>query len=184
MKHLVVIGGMTGVTAAYALLTQGFQVTLVDKNRYVAMETSYANGGQWSASNAEVWNHPSTLIKGMKWMLTPDAPLLVNPTPSWHKISWMTEFVAAMGQYAHNTVTTTRLAIEAQQYPSQCAVGRPSPHDAQHDAARRPGQARQCVLQHSARSPGVDIGRRDRPPTRRPRATMGGSHHTHTPRDP
>lgn len=116
MKHMVVIGGgITGVTSAYALVKQGFQVTLIDKNRYVGMETSYANGGQLSASNAEVWNHPSTLVKGIKWMLTPDAPLLVNPKPSWHKLSWMAEFVAAIRQYERNTITTTRLAIEARQ---------------------------------------------------------------------
>ena len=47
------------------------------------METSFANGGQLSASNAEVWTHPSTIIKGLKWMLKSDAPLLVNPKPSW-----------------------------------------------------------------------------------------------------
>lgn len=117
MKHMVVIGGgMTGVTSAYALAKQGFQVTLIDKNRYVAMETSYANGGQLSASNAEVWNHPSTLIKGLKWMLFPDAPLLVNPKPNRHKLGWMAEFVWAMRQYERNTIATTRLAIEARQY--------------------------------------------------------------------
>ena len=55
-KHIVVIGGgITGVTSAYALARQGFEVTLIEKNRYAAMETSYANGGQLSASNAEVW---------------------------------------------------------------------------------------------------------------------------------
>jgi D-amino-acid dehydrogenase len=43
------------------------------------METSFANGGQLSASNAEVWNHWSTILKGLKWMLKSDAPLLVNP---------------------------------------------------------------------------------------------------------
>jgi D-amino-acid dehydrogenase len=54
-KHLVIIGGgITGVTSAYALIQQGFEVTLIEKNRYPGVETSYANGGQLSASNAEV----------------------------------------------------------------------------------------------------------------------------------
>lgn len=54
-KHLVIIGGgITGVTSAYALIQQGFEVTLIEKNRYPVVETSYANGGQLSASNAEV----------------------------------------------------------------------------------------------------------------------------------
>ena len=117
MHHIAVIGaGITGVTSAYALAQQGFQVTLIEKNRYAGMETSYANGGQLSASNAEVWNHPSTLIKGLKWVFTPDAPLLMNPLPTWHKLSWMTEFVAALPRYRDNTIATTKLAIEARQH--------------------------------------------------------------------
>lgn len=117
MQHIAVIGaGIAGVTTAYALAQQGFQVTLIDKNRYAGMETSYANGGQLSASNAEVWNHPSTLLKGLKWMFTPDAPLLMNPLPTWHKLSWMAEFVAALPKYRDNTVATTKLAIEARQH--------------------------------------------------------------------
>ena len=83
MKTIAVIGGgITGVTTAYALAKRGFQVTLFEQHRYAAMETSFANGGQLSASNAEVWNHTSTILKGIKWMLKSDAPLLVNPKPS------------------------------------------------------------------------------------------------------
>ncbi len=116
-KHLVVVGGgITGVTSAYALARQGFQVTLIEKNRYAAMETSYANGGQLSASNAEVWTHPSTLIKGLKWMMKADAPLLMNPKPSWHKFSWIAEFVANIPKYERNTIETTRLAIAAREH--------------------------------------------------------------------
>ena len=68
-------GGITGVTTAYALAKRGFSVTLFERHRYAAMETSFANGGQLSASNAEVWTHWSTILKGMKWMLKNDAPL-------------------------------------------------------------------------------------------------------------
>jgi len=51
--------------------------------------------------------------KGLKWMFKPGAALLVNPKPSWHKLSWMAEFVAAIPRHEENTVTTVRLAIEA-----------------------------------------------------------------------
>ena len=116
-KHMVIIGGgITGVTSAYALAQQGIQVTLIEKNRYPGMETSYANGGQLSASNAEVWTHPSTIIKGLKWMLKSDAPLLMNPAPTWHKLSWMAEFVAAIPKYKDNTIATTQLAIESREH--------------------------------------------------------------------
>ncbi|MBC7444955.1 MAG: D-amino acid dehydrogenase [Polaromonas sp.] len=116
-KNIAVIGGgITGVTTAYALSRRGFSVTLFERHRYAGMETSFANGGQLSASNAEVWNHSSTLLKGLKWMLRSDAPLLVNPKPSWHKISWFAEFIANIPNYHSNTVQTTRLAIAARQH--------------------------------------------------------------------
>ncbi|MGK9067350.1 D-amino acid dehydrogenase [Stutzerimonas chloritidismutans] len=117
MKHIAVIGGgITGITTSYALAKRGFAVTLFEKHRYAAMETSFANGGQLSASNAEVWTHWSTILKGLKWMLRSDAPLLVNPKPSWHKLSWFSEFIGAIPQYRQNTVETARLAIAAREH--------------------------------------------------------------------
>ncbi|AOR79458.1 D-amino acid dehydrogenase [Novosphingobium resinovorum] len=117
MARIIVIGaGITGVTAAYALLSRGHEVTLVERHRYPAMETSFANGGQLSASNAEVWNSMATITKGLRWLLRPDAPLLFNPRPSLHKYSWMAQFVGAIGRHHANTVETTRLAIAARRH--------------------------------------------------------------------
>lgn len=117
MRKIAVIGaGITGVTTAYALLNRGFDVTVFDRNRYSAMETSFANGGQLSASNAEVWNSWATVFKGLKWMFRRDAPLLVNPKPSLHKFGWMAEFIANIPHYKRNTITTTQLAIAAREH--------------------------------------------------------------------
>jgi D-amino-acid dehydrogenase len=117
MRSIAVIGGgITGVTSAYALAQRGFAVTLFEKHRYPAMETSFANGGQLSASNAEVWTHPSTLLKGLKWMLKSDAPLLVHPRPTWHKLSWFAEFIASIPRYRENTIATARLAVAAREH--------------------------------------------------------------------
>ncbi|THD80851.1 D-amino acid dehydrogenase [Aliigemmobacter aestuarii] len=114
MTRIAVIGaGITGVTTASSLMDRGYDVTLFDRNRYAAMQTSFANGGQLSASNAETWNRWATVLKGMKWMLERGAPLLVNPKPSWHKYSWMAEFIGAIPQYRNNTIATTRMAIAA-----------------------------------------------------------------------
>ncbi len=112
--RVAVIGaGIAGITTAYDLVKRGAQVTIFDRHPYAAMETSFANGGQLSASNAEVWNSWATVWKGLKWMTTPGAPLLVNPTPTWHKMSWMLSFIGAIPRYEENTVTTVRLALEA-----------------------------------------------------------------------
>ena len=117
MKTIAIIGGgITGVTTAYALAKRGFAVTLFERHRYAAMETSFANGGQLSASNAEVWNSGATILKGLKWMLKNDAPLLVNPAPTWHKVSWFAEFIAAMPHYERNTIETARMAVAAREH--------------------------------------------------------------------
>lgn len=117
MTTIAVIGaGITGITTAYALLERGFDVTVFDRNRYAAMETSFANGGQLSASNAEVWTQWSTIFKGLRWMTQRGAPLLVNPRPSWHKYSWMAEFMSNIPNYRANTVETVRLAIKARDH--------------------------------------------------------------------
>ena len=117
MKHIAVIGaGITGVTTCYSLLNRGYSVTVFDRNRYAAMQTSFANGGQLSASNAEVWTQAATILKGIKWMLKKDAPLLVNPKPDWHKYSWMAEFISNIPKYEENTVESARLAIAAREH--------------------------------------------------------------------
>jgi len=117
MKRIAVVGaGITGITTAYSLIERGFEVTVFDKNRYAAMETSFANGGQLSASNAETWNRWATVFKGIKWMFEPGAPLLVNPKPSWHKYSWMAEFMAHIPGYKKNTIETVKLAIAAREH--------------------------------------------------------------------
>ena len=122
MKKIAVIGaGITGMSSAFTLAQKGYDVTIYDKNRYAAMETSFANGGQLSASNAEVWTRWQTIFKGLKWMLKSDAPLLVNPKPSAHKIGWMLEFMRHIPNYESNTVRTAEMAVASRDFMTQMA---------------------------------------------------------------
>jgi len=59
MRVLVLGAGVVGVTAAWYLTERGHEVTLVDRQPAPALETSFANGGQISASHAEPWADPS-----------------------------------------------------------------------------------------------------------------------------
>ncbi|ENW81037.1 hypothetical protein F909_02328 [Acinetobacter sp. ANC 3929] len=116
MPHVVVIGaGITGVTSAYELNKLGYEVTVIDRHLFPAMETSFANGGQLSACNAEVWNQKATVLKGIKWMSKKDAPLLLNPSFSAHKYRWLIEFLTHIKNYKANTIETVRLALLARQ---------------------------------------------------------------------
>lgn len=116
MCHIIVIGaGITGVTTAYELSLLGYQVTVVDKHLYPAMETSFANGGQLSACNAEVWNNKATVLNGIKWMSQKSAPLLLNPSFSMHKYAWLLEFMGNIKYYKVNSQETVRMALLARQ---------------------------------------------------------------------
>ena len=65
-SDIAIIGaGIAGITTAYALAKKGHKVTLIDSRRYPAMATSYANGGQLSASNSEAWNSWKNVRSGL-----------------------------------------------------------------------------------------------------------------------
>lgn len=121
MNIAIVGSGVSGVTTAYFLSKAGHTVTIYDKNKYPAMLTSYANGGQLSASNAEVWNNWHNVFKAIKWLAQPDAPLLFNPQPSWDKYSWMFEFLTHIKDAEANTARTCEMAIKAHELYLQIA---------------------------------------------------------------
>lgn len=117
MTKIAVIGaGITGATTAYALYERGVDVTIIEKEKYAGMVTSFANGGQLSASNAEVWNNWGTVMKGMKMLMKKDAPLALNPKPSAAKYSWFARFLNEVQNHDDNTMETTRLAIAAREH--------------------------------------------------------------------
>ena len=121
MKIAVVGAGITGITTAYFLAKAGHEVVIYDKRKYPAMATSYANGGQLSASNAETWNSWKNITKGMKWMLKADAPLKFNPSFDVDKYTWMFKFIKAIPQAKDNTFKTCEWALKAHSLYKQIA---------------------------------------------------------------
>ena len=113
MEAAVVGAGITGITTAYYLAKAGYFVTIYDERRYPAMATSYANGGQLSASNAEVWNSWRNVYKGLKWLPKSDAPLKINLWPSLDRYSWFFKFLKAIPSADINTQRTCEMALEA-----------------------------------------------------------------------
>jgi D-amino-acid dehydrogenase len=115
-KTVAVIGaGIAGITTAYYLAREGYSVTVYEAERYPAMKTSFANGGQVSVSNSEVWTTWSNVKKGFKWMFKKDAPLLIRPRLDWAQWKWMAKFLyyTATDCYEENTKTTIKLGLEA-----------------------------------------------------------------------
>ena len=110
----IVGGGIAGITTAY-FLSKKYKVRLYDPNG-IAEQCSYANGGQLSVCNAEVWNTYENIAKGIKWLMQPDAPLAFRPDVwSWSKIKWIAGFVGATlkNRYEHNTRKTIEYSLHS-----------------------------------------------------------------------
>lgn len=117
MKAYVIGAGITGITTAYSLAKRGVDVTVIEAQPYAAMMTSYANGGQLSVSNSDVWTTWSNVFKASKWVLRKDAPLLINPSFSLSKYRWLYKFLetTATGKSDLNTEETIKIGLAARE---------------------------------------------------------------------
>lgn len=115
MRIAVIGSGVAGLTAAYYLAKSGHEVHVFEKEKGPAEKCSYANGGQISVSNSEVWTTWGNVWKGIKWILKKDAPLLIRPDLDFDKAVWLAKFLfhTANNDYARNTAETIRLGLES-----------------------------------------------------------------------
>lgn len=111
MKVLVLGGGVVGLATAYFLARDGHAVTVVERNRGVGLETSYANGGQLSYSYVAPLAGPGVLPKIPPWLMRRDAPLRLRPTLDWKQWRWCVEFVLACTERQANLTTRRLLAL-------------------------------------------------------------------------
>ena len=79
MRALILGSGIIGTTSAYYLAKQGHDVTVIDRQNNVALETSHANAGQLSYSFSSPWAAPGLPLSLIKWMFSKHSPLIVNP---------------------------------------------------------------------------------------------------------
>lgn len=117
----VIGAGIAGISTAYALVKAGYSVTVYEAESYPAMKTSYANGGQISVSNSEVWNSWSNVRKAISWLGKKDAPLLLRPQLDMDQITWLTKFLwtVVKDEGERNTLTTIDLGLRAREIYKQ-----------------------------------------------------------------
>ena len=112
MRVAVLGAGVIGVTSAWYLARAGHEVTLVERQAGVGLETSFANGGQVSADHAEPWARPSVLPKVLRWLGREDAPLLFRPRADLRQWAWALRFAVECmpGRFERNTRQLAGLA--------------------------------------------------------------------------
>jgi D-amino-acid dehydrogenase len=108
MKVLILGAGVAGVASAWYFWRDGHEVSLLERNEGVALETSFANGGQLSYSYVAPLASPSVIPKLPPWLLRRDSPLRFRPEWDVRQWRWCAEFLAACNQ-ATADVTTERL---------------------------------------------------------------------------
>ncbi|MCE9632948.1 MAG: D-amino acid dehydrogenase [Methylophilales bacterium] len=88
MRVLVLGSGVVGVTSAYYLAKQGFEVTVIDRQPAPGLETSFANAGQISPGYAAPWAAPGVPMKALKWLFQRHAPLAIKSDLTLWQIQW------------------------------------------------------------------------------------------------
>ncbi len=94
VRVLVLGAGVVGVSTAYALARRGHEVTVLERRGGVGEETSFANGGQISASHSDPWPSPAALVRILQWIGRPDAPLKLKLTTDPRQYDWCLRFLA------------------------------------------------------------------------------------------
>lgn len=112
MKVLVLGSGVVGVTSAYYLAKKGFDVTVIDRQPAVGLETSFANAGQISPGYAAPWAAPGVPLKALKWLFQRHAPLALKADFTLWQIEWTLKLLrnCTASRYDTNKERMVRLA--------------------------------------------------------------------------
>lgn len=112
MRVLVLGAGVIGVTTAYYLARQGYQVVVVDRQEDVAEETSFANAGQISPGIAAPWAAPGVPFKAIKWLMQRHAPFSLKLTKDPFQYQWLLRMLrnCTSARYAVNKERMVRMA--------------------------------------------------------------------------
>ncbi|MEX2354196.1 MAG: D-amino acid dehydrogenase [Gammaproteobacteria bacterium] len=93
MRIVIIGAGLIGVSTAYFLAETGHEVVVIDRAEGSGRETSFANGGMLTPSQAAPWNTPGIGIKLMKWLGRAESPLLMTPAGLLSCAAWGVSFL-------------------------------------------------------------------------------------------
>src|ERR1700674_5205117 len=93
MTTVVLGGGIIGVTTAYFLAKAGEDVTVIDRQPGVALETSFANAGLVSPGHSYTWASPQAPRILLKSLFSDGQSLRLRLIPDWRMYAWCWKFL-------------------------------------------------------------------------------------------
>ena len=88
MRITIIGAGITGVTSAYFLAKEGYDVEVLDRQEGPALETSFANAGMLTPSMADPWNSPGILNTLITSLTNSHSPFKLRPKAIPSMIGW------------------------------------------------------------------------------------------------
>lgn len=99
-KHIHIIGGgIIGLTSAWYLMEEGYEVTIIDKGNLLD-GTSHGNAGMIVPSHFIPMAAPGVISQGIKWMFDSKSPFYIKPRLDINLIKWLYKFYRSCS-YSH-----------------------------------------------------------------------------------
>lgn len=110
----VIIGaGLMGLCTAQALQARGREVLILERREDVGLETSFANGGMLTPSQAGPWNEPGVFWNLLRWIGRPAAPMLLRPSHLHEYWGWGLRFLHHSARSRHGEAACANTALGA-----------------------------------------------------------------------
>jgi len=94
MTATIIGGGIIGLSTAYYLQQDGWDVTVLDRGDG-SDGCSFGNMGYLSPSHFVPLAQPGVISQGILWMFKQKSPFYVRPALSWDLMDWGLKFVRA-----------------------------------------------------------------------------------------
>lgn len=111
MRIVVLGAGVAGVTAAYQLLRDGHEVTVIDRQPIAANETSYGNAGMIAPGHAYTWASPKAPGILLRSLFQPDQALRLTLRADPRMWSWCLRFLLNCTAERAKTNTLRKLKL-------------------------------------------------------------------------
>ena len=109
---IIVGGGLQGLATANALIDRGEEVLLLERSSGVATQTSFANAGMLTPSQAAPWNSSADIVKILSGIGKKDSPMLLKLDQVPSLFFWGLRFLlnSSKSKYRSNTENICKLA--------------------------------------------------------------------------